>query len=103
VCRAVLDVISDKDISVNLTTVQCFLIAQLVKICVRYSSSVFAVYCFVQCYDRELSFYLIILFAETDILVCGTYEAKSQEWNGLLLAFPEAEVSTASLLITIIV
>jgi len=40
--------ISDIDISANLTTVQSVLIAQVVKMCVKYSSSVFAVYCVVQ-------------------------------------------------------
>jgi hypothetical protein len=40
--HASLDGISDKDISANLTTVQYVLIAQVIKICVKYSSSVFA-------------------------------------------------------------
>ena len=41
--HARLDGISDKDISANLTTVQSVLITQVVKMCVRYSSSVFTV------------------------------------------------------------
>jgi hypothetical protein len=43
--HARLDGISDKDISANLTTVQSVLMAQVVKMCVRYKSSVFAVCC----------------------------------------------------------
>jgi hypothetical protein len=41
--HARLDGISDKDISANLTAAQYVLIAQVVKMCVKYNSNVLAV------------------------------------------------------------